>query len=254
MRRRPEPSLAETVALGLIHGPAELLPVSSTAHVELLPWALSWRHASLDAATRKEVAVALHAGTGAALIGRHRLRLPFLAAATAPAAIAGWLLEDTVERATPRAIAVGLVLGSAALVLADRRPQERFAAEASVVDGAWLGLAQACALIPGVSRAGATRSAARTRGFTRAASAQLSAEVALPVLAGATALKGVRLVQRRPPSSTLLALAAGAVASFASTVAVLRFERRVSLPARVWAAYRCALAAAVLRVRHNHGT
>ena len=120
-------------------------------------------------------------------------------ARTAPAALAGLVLEGPIERrlSAPGAIALGLVAGSAALVAADRSPQARAAADAGLADAAWLGLAQAAALAPGVSRSGAVRSAARARGFTRAAAAELAAETALPVLAGATAFKGVRLAARR---------------------------------------------------------
>ena len=253
MRRRPEARIAETVALGLIQGPAELLPISSSAHVELLPWLLGWDVARLDGARRKEVGVALHGGTALALRpGRPALML----VATVPPAVAGYLLEDLVERrlGTPRAMAVGLLAGSALLVVCDRAPGHRAAADATAADAVWLGLAQAAALVPGVSRSGATRSAARALGFTREAAAALSAEVALPVLAGATVLKGVRLAQRRPPARTVSALAAGAAAAFASTSAALRLRRREP-PAAVWAAYRAALAAAVLaadrRVRHT---
>jgi undecaprenyl-diphosphatase len=252
--RPSEPRLLETVALGLIQGPAELLPVSSTAHVELLPWLLGWEHARLDGARRKEVAVALHAGSAVALAARtRRLRIPLLVAATAPAALAGLLLEEPVERrmGTPGAIAAGLLVGSVALVAADRLPGARAATEAGVSDGLWLGAAQACALVPGVSRSGATRAMARARGFSGPAAIELSAELALPVVAGATALKAVRLARRRPGAQTAAALAAGALASAASTAAALRLERRVTLPGAAWAAYRTALAAAVLRIRHN---
>ena len=148
-------------------------------------------------------------------------------------------------------MAAGLVAGSVALVAADRRPQRRAAAEASLADALWLGLAQAAALAPGVSRSGAVRSAARARGFTRGAAAELAAETALPVLAGATALKGVRLARRRPPAGALAALGAGALAAAVSTAAARSLALRAEPPAVVWAAYRTALATAVLGVRHN---
>jgi len=244
-----EPRLAETVALGLLQGPAELLPISSTAHVELLPWLLGWRHARLDGARRKEVAVALHAGTAAALARRGALARPaFLAVATAPPSLAGLVLERAIERRLggPRAIAAGLLVGSVALVIGDRAPAHRSAAAASVADALWLGAAQAAALAPGVSRSGATRSAGRARGFTRGAAAELSIEVALPVLAGATALKGLRLARRRPPRRTAGALAAGAAAAAASTAGALRLERAATVPPAAWAAYRSVLALAVL--------
>jgi undecaprenyl-diphosphatase len=249
---RPRP--AEAIALGLIQGPAELLPVSSSAHVELLPWVLGWEHAQLGGAQRKELQVALHAGTAVALAAeRPRLRFGLLAAATLPPAAAGLLFEDVVEQrlGTPASMAAGLVAGSIALVATDRVTQRRRADEARVLDGVWLGLAQAAALVPGVSRSGATRSMARARGFTRPAAKALSAEVALPILVGATLLKGVRLAQRRPPAHEAVALSAGALSAAASTAAALRLQRRASLPAWAWAGYRTALAIAVLCIRHN---
>jgi undecaprenyl-diphosphatase len=248
------PRPAEALALGLIQGPAELLPVSSSAHVELLPWLLGWEHARLDGAQRKELQVALHAGTAVALAaGRPRLRPGLLAAATLPPAVAGLLLEDVVEQrlGTPASMAAGLVAGSIALVASDRVPERREAGEAGLADGLRLGLAQAAALMPGVSRSGATRSVARALGFTRPAARELSADVALPILVGATVLKGVRLAQRRPHPREAATLAVGALASAASTAVALRLQRRASVPPAAWAAYRVALAAAVLRIRHN---
>jgi undecaprenyl-diphosphatase len=247
--RVTEPRLIETIALGLVQGPAELLPISSSAHVGLLPWALGWQHAALPGPVRKEVEVAFHAGTALAL-GRPRAPLGVLAAATAPPALAGLAFERAVESrlGTPRSIALGLLAGSAAMVLADRVPARRTADAVGLADGAALGVAQALALIPGVSRSGATRAAARARGFTRPDAALLSREVALPVLAGATALKGLRLARRRPSRATLRALACGAAAAALSTRAALHVERsRVAgAPLAVWAAYRTALAAAIL--------
>jgi len=250
---------AETLALGLLQGPAELLPVSSSAHVGLLPWALGWDHAALPGGERKEVEVALHAGTAIALAlaQRRRPRWGMLAAATAPPALAGLLLERPIEArlGTPPTIAAGLLAGSLAMVLADRTPARRSASDATVADGAWLGAAQACALMPGVSRSGATRAAARARGFARADAAALSREVALPVLAGAVALKGFRLARRRPPPGTLRALGTGAAAAAGSTWAALRAERALAAdaPLAAWAAYRTALAAAILAVWQDRG-
>jgi undecaprenyl-diphosphatase len=245
-----EPSLGETVALGLLQGPAELFPISSSAHVGLLPWALGWRHASLPPAARKEVEVALHAGTALTLAVtlRSTPRLGLLAAATAPPALAGLMLERSIEArlGTPPTVAAGLVAGAATMLIADRAAERRTAAGANAADGAWLGLAQALALIPGVSRSGATRTAARARGFARADAAELSREVALSVLAGAATLKGFRLARRRPPLATVSVLAAGAGAAAVSTSVALRAERATQVPLAAFAAYRVALAAAIL--------
>jgi len=251
VRPPAEPRLADTVVLGLLQGPAELLPVSSTAHVELIGRRLGG-YARLGAAGRKELAVALHAGSALALAAAvlpRRSRLSLLLLATAPAALAGLLFEGAVERrlSAPGAMAAGLLAGSVALVAADRRAQIRGAAAAGPADALWLGLAQTAALAPGVSRSGAVRSAARARGFTRTAAAELAAETALPVLAGATVLKGLRLAQRRPGARELAALGAGAAAAALSTAAARIVVRRAEPPAAVWAAYRVAVAAAIVR-------
>jgi undecaprenyl-diphosphatase len=257
MPRPDRPHLAETIALGLLQGPAELLPISSSAHVELVPWLLGWRHAELPGDVRKEIEVALHAGTALALVaggegrGRHwlgllALGLPALAAVT---------LERAIETRLggPGSVAAGLAAGGLAMAAADRCDVRRRPADATVADALWLGVAQAAALVPGVSRSGMTRAAARARGFDRAGAASLSREVALPVLTGAAALKGVRLAQRRPGRETLVALAAGTAAAAASTALALKGERALTgrMPYAVWAAYRVAAAAAILAVRHN---
>jgi undecaprenyl-diphosphatase len=249
----------EVVALGLLQGPAELLPVSSSGHVAALPWLLRWQIAAWDGERRKELEVALHAGTAAALlIAVHppRLRPALLAAAVLPPAVAGLALERRIEQrlGTPGTLAAGLLAGGLALALADRAPAVRTADDAGVRDGAWLGLAQAAALVPGVSRSGATLAAARARGFARADASRLSWEVALPVLLGAAGLKTRRLATRRNATGTVpvAPLAVGAGAAFVSTLATARtigIERRA--PLRRWAAWRAALAAAILAVRHN---
>src|SRR3954454_23183157 len=97
---RPErPSLAETTALGLLQGPAELLPISSSAYVGLVPWLLGWRHARLPGDARKEVEVALHAGTALALIagGEGRARHWLGLVALGPPALAAVTLERAIE-------------------------------------------------------------------------------------------------------------------------------------------------------------
>jgi undecaprenyl-diphosphatase len=242
---------AEALALGLLHGAAELVPVSSSGHVAALPWLLGWELSGRDGARRKQLEVALHAGTAAALLivlRPGRMRPGLLAAAVLPPALAGLALERRIEErlGTPATLAAGLLAGGAALVLADRTPATRAAADAGVRDGLWLGLAQAAALVPGVSRSGATLAAARSRGFGRADASRLSWEVALPVLVGATGLKAWRGVGPDP------VLAVGAGAAFASTLATARaigIERR--RPLWPWAAWRAGLAAAILAVRQN---
>jgi undecaprenyl-diphosphatase len=134
------------------------------------------------------------------------------------------------------------------MVRADRRPQTRISRDAGLTDALCLGMAQACALLPGVSRNGATLAAARRRGFTREDANKLSRHVALPVIAGATVLKTVRLARRGLPPRSALPIALGAGASFASTLGSTWLIRQVERDRSLlpYAAYRLGLAAVVL--------
>lgn len=228
--------LAQAVVLGALHGPTELLPISSSGHTELIPWLLGWGRESLAPEQRKSFEVALHAGTAAGLLVALRSEVsdaieqasPRLALliglATLPPAVVGYGLEGPIERrlGTPASIAAGLILGGAAMAWADRSPQDRIADEAGALDAVWLGVGQACALIPGVSRNGATLTAARLRRFRRRDASRLSWQVALPVIAGATALRAIRLRRHGLPAGAAGPFAAGAVASLVSTLASAR--------------------------------
>jgi undecaprenyl-diphosphatase len=267
--RPPELSLRHALALGVLHGPAELLPISSSGHTELVPWLMGWSYAELDGELRKAFEVALHAGTAAALLlalrdevgeavtAFDRRTVALVAGSFAPPAVVGLAFERPIERRLggPGSIAFGLVLGSIVMVAADRRgASTRLRADAGVRDALWLGGAQACALMPGMSRNGLTLAAARLRGFGREDANQLSRHVALPVIAGATLLKGTRLVKRGLPSGLRRAFAVGAGASFASTFAstwLIRQVERDRSPVR-YATYRCALAGAVVRRLWQH--
>jgi undecaprenyl-diphosphatase len=264
-KRRPGAalSLRQALALGALHGPAELLPISSSGHVSAIPWLLGWNYETLDEELRKSFEVALHAGTAAALLitlrdevddalrGLDRRRLTLIGLSFAPPAILGYALEREIERhlGTPPTVAAGLVAGAVLMALADRAPQTRHHEEAGPRDALWLGLAQACALIPGVSRNGATLAAARLQGFTREDANRLSRHAALPVIAGATLLKGVRLRRRGLEPGTGATLAAGAGASFASTLLSTWLIREVERDRSLlpYAAYRVALAAVMIR-------
>jgi undecaprenyl-diphosphatase len=266
--------IVQAVALGLLHGPAELLPISSSGHVTLVPWLLGWSYPGLDPELRKSFEVALHAGTAAALVlslrvevseaarGVDRRRAELVAMSFAPAALVGYLLERPIERrlGTPATIAAGLLGGSVAMAAADLfGATSRRREDAGALDGLALGLAQAVSLIPGVSRNGATLAAARARGFNRTDANVLSRHVALPIIVAATAVKGARLARslraREPGSSASVpALAAGASAAFASTLAstwlINQVERDRSLAP--YALYRTLLAGVTIRrLRQN---
>jgi undecaprenyl-diphosphatase len=273
------PTLARAALVGALHGPAELLPVSSSAHVALL-------HDEPDPELRKAFEVALHAGTAAALLlalrgevaqaatGLDARRAVLLAGSFGPPALVGLALERPIERrlGTPGTTAAGLALGGVGLWWADaaaeraegdgrsrggrgltegrrqlggrRRPRSRRRDDAGLADALLLGLAQAAALWPGVSRNGATLTVLRARGYSRHDAGVLSRHVALPVIAGASALKGVRLVRRGVPRAELPAFAAGVGASFATTLAAVPLVHRAERGAPLWpyALYRLTLA------------
>ena len=262
MRELP---LRHAVALGLLHGPTELLPISSSGHTTLVPWLAGWPYGEIAAESRKSFEVALHAGTAAALLldppaASLDFKASFLGPALFPPVLVGYALGERIERrlGTPGTIALGLLAGSVAMIVGEiggrdsspaRRPDFR--------DGLGLGFAQALALIPGVSRSGATLAVARARGFSRTDADRLSWNVGLPVIAGATMLKGSRLAREmrsargRPdahvePSPALMAGAAGAFFSTLLSSRALSARRRARL-IPLCVAYRGALAAVVIR-------
>jgi undecaprenyl-diphosphatase len=259
---------ARAAVLGLVQGPTELLPVSSSAHLALVPWFCDWGWERLDPELRKGFDVALHVGGAAALVvGQRRAvaaevaaldrrRTAVLVLSSLPAVVAGLALDRTIERRLggPGATAVGLVAGSLAMVVADRAPQRRGHGDAEAIDGLALGIGQAAALVPGVSRNGATLTAARLRRFTRSHANFLSRTVALPVIVAAAAGKGTRLAARGMPPGARRSMATGVAASFVSTLASQRLIRLIERDGgALWpyAGYRAALAAAVAaRMRH----
>jgi undecaprenyl-diphosphatase len=253
---------SRAIVLGAVQGPTELLPVSSSGHLTLIPWLAGWDTDGRDAELQKSFEVALHAGAaGALLVGQRRViaeelrsfdarKAAVLALSFLPSAICGLALARPIERRLggPLPTAVGLLAGAAGMIMADRRPQVRDRGDATALDGLALGIAQAAALAPGVSRNGATLTAARWRGFTRKHANMLSRTVALPVIVGAAVLKGIRLRGRGIPAGERGAFAAGTATSFASTLGSQTLIRLVERDSALWpyAAYRAGLAATVL--------
>src|SRR5512144_696834 len=253
---------SRAIVLGAVQGPTELLPVSSSAHLTLIPWLVGWHEDGRDPELQKSFEVSLHAGAAAALlIGQRRViaeelrsfdarKASVLALSFLPPAVCGLVFERPIERRLggPLSTAVGLLAGAAAMVAADRRPQIRDRGTATAADGLALGIAQAAALAPGISRNGATLTAARWRGFTRQHSNMLSRTVALPVIVAAAVLKGIRLKRRGLPREARAGFAAGTATSFASTLASQELIRVVERDSALWpyAAYRAGLAGTVL--------
>jgi undecaprenyl-diphosphatase len=228
----------------------------------MVPRLAGWDWERLDPELRKSFEIALHGGAAMALLFTRRReisdelaaldgrRVLVLALSFLPAAIVGYRFERLIESKLggPRSTAAGLIAGAVLMALADRRPQRRGHGDAGAADGLALGLAQAAALMPGVSRNGATLTAARLRGFDRDQANLLSRTVALPVILGAVALKGTRLARRGTSRDQRKWLAIGVATSLVSTLAsnglIAMVERdRALLP---YSAYRVAFAAVIL--------
>lgn len=241
-----------------MQGVAEVLPVSSSAQLSLLPYLLGWP----EPAHRTAFAAALHAGSCAGIAVALRTDLTVLdrrrAAALAltclPAAVAGLLVDDAVERRLggPGQLAGSLAGGGLLLWAADRRPQHQVAAGPREL--AVAALAQVTALVPGVSRTGATLTALRLMRVERAEAARTSLLMSLPVTGGAALLP-----LTRSGGATLRALApalaAGVpAAAVAGALAATAWRRRPARPVTVAAVYRLALAAVVAqRLRSRRG-
>lgn len=209
--------LAAAVLLGVVQGLTEFLPISSSAHLILVPWLLGWEPEGLS------FDVSLHVGTavavlayfradwialgreavlgllhGAPLANRQRRLAWCLVVGVLPAVVAGLLLADLIEERlrSPLVTVITLIVFALVLFHADRRGRRsRDMAAANWGDAVWIGLSQALALIPGVSRSGVTISAGLLRGLDRTAATRFSFLLATPVIVGAGALEAVRLFE-----------------------------------------------------------
>ena len=254
-------SWVQALILGVTQGLTEFIPVSSSGHLILVPWALGWTAMLRDADVTKTFDVALHMGTLLAVVvyfapdlwrlRRQRRLLVLLLVATVPAGLFGVLLEDLFERATqPWVIAVALTAFGAVMLVADRRARkEREIDDLEMTDAVVVGAAQALALVPGVSRSGVTISAGIALRQSRETAARFSFLLSIPVITGAGLKKGVDLVSHGFPSTIgpgafAIGIAASAVSGFAAVALMLSYLKRGSLT--VFVAYRWLAAAVVL--------
>lgn len=253
--------LLAAILLGLIQGLTEFLPVSSTAHL-----ALAEKVFRLDAARfGLSFDVALHMGTLLAVLiyfrrvwldllrdlarGRVGL-LVLLVVATVPAVIAALLFDDLIAGPLrdPRIIAAALVAGSGVFILAERGGHRNARATPSVMDALVIGLAQALALVPGLSRSGMTISAGLGLGIRRDEAARLSFILATPAVLGAgvkTALDaGTSAAIFERPDALVLGFLVSFLSGLAAVAFLVRFLRGHSL---AWfVPYRLLLAGAIL--------
>jgi undecaprenyl-diphosphatase len=222
-------SVFHAIILGIVQGLSEFLPISSSGHLILVPQLFGWTELTDNDSLNKTFDVALHVGTLVAVLAyfRHEVlgyvvaalhsirvrsittvdeRLAWLLLVTAiPGAVIGALFTSVIEDnlGDPILIGVNLILFALVLQWADRlagdRPTETFCRRDAIA----MGLAQALALAPGVSRSGATISAGRWLHFDRASAAKLSFLMSIPITGGARSTRASRCsaMAASPPGS-----------------------------------------------------
>lgn len=257
--------------LGITQGITEFAPISSSGHLILVPWLFDWPILR-DADLNKTFDVALHLGTlvGALVYFRRDVvrytvawvgsiagrrietvdqRLAWaLVIGTIPGVLIGATLEGVIqdELGQPWLILTMLAVFGVVLYVVDRRASARRGLDTLTVgNGWWLGVAQAVALQPGVSRSGVTITAARAMGFDRPTAARFSFLLSLPIIAGAGVYKGLDLVREGIPpgmgGAFLSGMLASAVSGFLVIAFLLSYLRRRDFSVFLW--YRLAATA-----------
>jgi undecaprenyl-diphosphatase len=267
-------SIFEAILLGIVQGLTEFLPISSSGHLILVPWAQDYTFLRENPDFNKTFDVALHIGTliGVVYYFRHELwamvkgflrtlstraiedadgRLAWLVLiATIPAVIVGGLGEEWIDDnlGEPWMIGIQLIIFGLLLGWADRLPQRVETRDVTIRQGFVIGLAQAISLAPGTSRSGITITAGRFLGLTRDAAAKISFLLLVPATAGAVLFKGAEAVQDGLPEGVAGPMIAGIIASaisgYLAIFGLLRFVRTHSYD--VFVVYRVLIGIAVL--------
>jgi undecaprenyl-diphosphatase len=265
----------QALVLGIVQGATELLPISSSGHLILVPWLFGWEYLEQNDEFNQTFDVALHVGTLVAVVSyfwadikrlvaawfgsvrRRRIETPderlawFVAVATVPAALVGALGEGFIAEhlGEPWQIAIFLAVFGVLLWFADRTPPRREMSDLGLGTAVGVGFAQSLALMPGVSRSGITITAARFLGLDRDSAARISFLLLIPIVFGASLWEGVNdvLLGDLPPGSAG-PFAVGVIASAASGLlaiwALLGYVRRHDYT--IFVIYRLALSAFIL--------
>lgn len=263
----------QAIALGILQGLSEFLPISSSAHLTLAPWLFGWEDPGLA------FDVALHFGTLLAVLWYFRMewvqlvkaafgiittgrietpekrRVIYLIVATIPGAIAGFLLQSRAESAfrSPELIAIALILMGIVLWLVDKLvDQRRILGEMRWIDALLIGLSQVIALIPGVSRSGSTITTGRGLRFDRESAAEFSFLMSMPIIAAAVVLEGPKALHQSGLTNELMSgVVASAISGWLAISILMRYVSRHSYG--IFAFYRVALGLAVLAVIYARG-
>jgi len=258
-------TIFQAVVLGIVQGLAELLPISSSAHLALTPYFFGWADPGLA------FDVSLHLGTLIALVWyfraewidmtksawriastrrietMHDRRLVYLVVATIPAGVGGLLLNDLAETTfrSPMIIGTSLIVMGVLLWAVDRwSARARMIEEVTMRDAILMGRAQVLALIPGVSRSGSTITAGRFLKLDRPSAARFSFLMSMPITLAAVVLKVPEAIRADGISAPLVAgVIAAAISSWLAITVLLRYVSKHSFG--VFAVYRVLLAAVV---------
>jgi undecaprenyl-diphosphatase len=256
--------IVQAVVLGLVQGLGEFLPISSSAHLVLVPWLMNWAYSGLT------FDIALHVGTLIAVViyfWKDWLRLLskgltqpkekegtlfwYLVLATIPGALIGFVLENIAETVfrNPVLIAFMLILLGVILYTVDRKGKKQIDVQhISLKTSLLIGLSQALAIIPGVSRSGITMTTALALGMTREGAARFSFLLSAPIILGAALVKVPKLIDN--PSLIDAGFLAGMIVACISGLAAIGFllryvQTKTFLP---FVIYRFVLGAAVFGI------
>ena len=250
-------TVLQAIILGIVQGLTEFLPISSSGHLILVPWLFNWHVLLEHPDLNKTFDVALHLGTFISLvvyfwrdIGRllsawagtlKRRRVDstegklawLIILSTVPAAVVGVLLEDVIVNTLgkPWMIAVLLIAFGGVMYAVDRLARhEREMEQLSWLEALLIGVAQALALAPGVSRSGVTMVTGLALRLTREAAARYSFLMSIPVVGGAAAYKGLEIARDGLPAGSATPFAAGiasaALSGFVAIWGLLAYLRR----------------------------
>jgi undecaprenyl-diphosphatase len=267
--------IVHAIVLGLTQGLSEFLPISSSGHLALVPWAFGWNDLDGSKSLARSFDVALHLGTLIAVVAyfrselvvyvREGLRAVFvrsqppshegrlallLLLSSVPAGAVGALADSFIEDHLSREwlIAVNLIVFGLLLAWADRRLGQRSLESFTARDALLVGSAQMLALVPGVSRSGSTMTSGRLLGFNRDAAARASFLMAIPITAGAIVFKSAKQLSVGVPDGLWPPLVVGVISAGVSgwfaVWGLMRLIRTRSFSPFVM--YRVAAGAAVL--------
>ena len=251
----------QALVLGIVQGLGEFLPISSSAHLVLIPWLFGWQDPGLT------FDVALHLGTLLAVVlyfwrdwlnllrgalargvSNEKRLFWYLVLATIPGGLFGVALEskaETVFRA-PLLIGIMLIVMGILLYLADKRRQARDLDTMSLGDALGIGVAQALAIIPGVSRSGITMAAARWFNLSREAAARFSFLMSTPIVLGAGILKLRHLTMTDINLPFIVGVLSSFLVGILSISFLLRYLRRSNFG--IFVIYRLLLGAGVILI------